>query len=294
MMESMSASTRRAFLAQTAAILPIAQAALLAREALHKDNLGVQLYTVRNVIDADPLKTLKAIQDIGYAEIEAVYADLPHIWSALEKTQLKAVSVHVDAKLLLAGGSELDDAFGKLRQRGFHYAVFPYLDESLRGGLDVYKKLAATFNKIGEQAKAHGLTFCYHNHAFEFQPMDGTMPLNILLNETDKNLVSWEMDIFWVSVSGHDPVKLLKEHGDRVKLLHLKDKARGFPTQYNEHVPKSTFKEVGHGSINIPAVLAAAASTQVRHYFVEQDQTPGDPVNSLRESYQYLTSVMKS
>jgi sugar phosphate isomerase/epimerase len=294
MMESMSASTRRAFLAQTAALLPITQAALMARDALHKDNLGVQLYTVRNVIDQNPLKILKAIQDIGYGEIEAVYADLPKIWSALEQTNLKAISVHVDSKLLMTGGSALDDAFGKLRQRGFHYAVFPYLDESERGGLDVYKKLAATFNKIGEQAKAQGLTFCYHNHAFEFQPMNGTMPLNILLGETDKNLVSWEMDIFWVSVAGHDPVKLLKQYGDRVKLLHLKDKQRGFPTRYNEHVPKSTFKEVGHGSIDIPAVLAAAASTQVRHYFVEQDQTPGDPINSLRESYQYLTSVMKS
>jgi sugar phosphate isomerase/epimerase len=294
MMESMSASTRRGFLAQAAALLPVTQAALMAREALHKDNLGVQLYTVRNVIDQNPLKILKAIQDIGYGEIEAVYADLPKIWSALEQTNLKAVSVHVDTKLLMTGGSALDDAFGKLRQRGFHYAVFPYLAESDRGGIDVYKKLAASFNKIGKQAKAQGLTFCYHNHAFEFQQMNGTTPLQILLGETDKNLVSWEMDIFWVSVAGHDPVKLLKEHGDRVKLLHLKDKQRGFPTQYNEHVPNSTFKEVGHGSIDVAAVLAAAASTPVQHYFVEQDQTPGDPVNSLRESFQYLTSVMKS
>lgn len=293
MMDGMLASTRRAFLAQTAALLPITQAALSAREALHKNNLGVELYTVRNVIDADPSKTLKAIEDIGYAEVEAVYADLPKIWSALEQTKLKAVSVHVDTKLLMAGGSQLDDAFGNLRQRGFHYAVFPYLGEPQRGGIDVYKKLAADFNKIGEQASKAGLTFCYHNHAFEFQPMNGTTPLQILLGETDKNLVSWEMDIFWVSVAGHDPVQMLKKYGDRVKLLHLKDKERGFPTQYNEHVPKSTFKEVGHGSINIPAVLAAAASTQVRHYFVEQDQTPGDPIVSLRESYQYLSSVMK-
>lgn len=290
----MSASTRRAFLAQSAAILPITQAALSAREALHKNNLGVELYTVRNVIDAHPLQTLKSIQDIGYAEVEAIYADLPKIWSALEQTQLKAVSVHVDAKLLMAGGSELDNAFAKLRQRGFHYAVFPYLAESERGGLDVYKKLAADFNRIGKQAKSHGLTFCYHNHAFEFQPMNGTTPLQVLLGQTDKNLVSWEMDIFWVSVAGHDPVQLLKQYGDRVKLLHLKDKKRGFPTQYNEHVPKDTFQAVGHGSIDIPAVLKAAASTDVRHYFVEQDQTPGNPIDSLRESYQYLSSVMKS
>ena len=293
-MEGMSASTRRAFLAQSAAIIPITQAALSAREALHKDNLGVELYTVRNVIDAHPLETLKAIQDIGYAEVEAIYADLPKIWSALEQTKLKAVSVHVDTKLLMAGGGELDDALGKLRERGFHYVVFPYLAESQRGGVDVYKKLASDFNKIGQQAKAHGLTFCYHNHAFEFQPMNGTMPIEILLGQTDKNLVSLEMDIFWVSVAGHDPVQMLKKYGDRVKLLHLKDKKRGFPTQYNEHVPKDTFQAVGKGSINIPAVLKAAASTPVQHYFVEQDQTPGDPIASLRDSYQYLSSVMKS
>ncbi len=293
-MDCMSASTRRIFLAQTAAILPATQMALSAMDALHKDNLGVQLYTVRNVIDNNPSATLNAIQDIGYSEVEAIYADLPKIWSALEQTKLKAVSVHMDTKLLMAGGGKLDDAFGNLRQRGFHYAVFPYLSESDRGGVDVYKKLATDFNKIGAQAKAAGLTFCYHNHAFEFQPMQGTTPFEILLGQTDKSLVSLEMDIFWVSVAGHDPVQMLKKYGDRVKLLHLKDKAKGFPTRYNEHVPKTTFKEVGHGSINIPAVLKAAASTQVKHYFVEQDQTPGDPIASLRESYQYLSSVMKA
>jgi sugar phosphate isomerase/epimerase len=201
------------------------------------------------------------------------------------------VSAHVDGTILQDETGKRDAALESLKKRGFEYVVFPYVAPNLRGGMDVYKRMAASFNKIGEKAKSTGLTFCYHNHAFEFQPMDGTTPLQTLLGDTDKNLVSLELDIFWVSVAGHDPVEMLKAHGDRIRLMHLKNKAAGMAVQYNEKVPKEAFKEVGNGSLDIPAVLKAAAKTDVKHYFVEQDQTPGDPIASLRQSYQYLSNV---
>jgi sugar phosphate isomerase/epimerase len=155
-------------------------------------------------------------------------------------------------------------------------------------GPDAVKGFANALDKIGEHAKAQGLTLCYHNHAHDFKPMNGTTPLEMLLNETQKDLVHLEMDIFWVSVAGRDPVALLKQYSGRVPLIHLKDKAPGVPVQQSENVPASAFKAVGSGTMDIPAVLKAADSAGVKHYFVEQDQTPGNPLASLRKSYSYL------
>jgi sugar phosphate isomerase/epimerase len=135
------------------------------------------------------------------------------------------------------------------------------------------------------------LTFCYHNHAFEFGGAQGERPIDIFHERLDKKLVFFEVDVFWISVAGGDPVQMLKEHEGRVPLLHLKDKAAGTPVQYNENVPPAAFKEVGSGSLDFPAILKTAESIGVKHYFVEQDQTPGDPIDSLKKSYNYLRSV---
>jgi len=288
----MSQISRRNFV-RSAAALPAANL-LLGRDALRAANLGVQLYTVRNTIGADPAGVLKAIQDIGYSEVEATYGNLDKIWPALKETKLKPVSIHLDTALFFEGGAKLDAAMADVKQRGFEYVVLPYIPPEQRGGLDMFKKLAETLNKSGEKAKAAGMTLCYHNHAFEFEPMQGTTGLALLMKETQKGLVSLELDVFWVSVAGHDPVALLKKYANRVALVHLKDKASGTPVQYNERVPKETFKEVGSGTVDIPAVLAAAKKAGAKNYFVEQDQTPGDPISSLRESYRYLSGRLES
>jgi len=121
--------------------------------------------------------------------------------------------------------------------------------------------------------------------------MEGTNGFQALMARLDKNLCGFEMDCFWVSVAGHNPVDLLHKLSGRVPLLHLKDKAQGTPVMYKESVERSAFKEVGHGVIDWPEVLRAAQSAGVEHYFVEQDQTPGDPVESLRQSFAYLSKL---
>ena len=289
----MPGTTRRTFLSKTAALVPLAQAAL-AREPLTANNLGVQLYTVRNVIGKDPAATLQAIEDIGYTEVEATYDNLDEIWPALQQTKLKPVSVHLDLAVFTQGGERLDTALAGLKKRQFEYVVVPYVPPAQRGGAEMFKRLAETLNKSGERAKANGLRLCYHNHAFEFKPLSGTTGFQILMHEKHKGLVSLEMDIFWVSVAGHDPVELLKTYSGRVALLHLKDKVRGLAVQYNENVPAGAFKEIGNGSLDIPAVLPEANRAGVQHYFVEQDQTPGDPIASLRQSYKYLSSLFRA
>ncbi len=290
----MSRTSRRMFVAQSAALLPLARA-LFGYESLRASNLGVQLYTVRNVIGKDPAATLQAIQKIGYTEIEAIYASLDEIWPALKETSLQPVSVHIDEAMFVKGGSDLDSALANAKERGFQYAVVPYIPVDQRGGADMFKRLADTLNKSGEKAKADGLHLCYHNHAFEFKPLDGKTGLEMLMSETQKDLVSLELDIFWASVAGHNPVDVLKTYSGRVRLLHLKDKSRAFTqTQFNENVPKDTFKEDGSGSVDIPAALAAANTAGVEHYFVEQDQTPGDPIASLQKSFNYLKTQFNS
>ncbi len=160
-----------------------------------------------------------------------------------------------------------------------------------RGGADRFQALADTLNRAGAECRKAGLQLCYHNHAFDFQPMGNTTPIEILLNGTSKDTLALEMDMFWVSVAGHDPVEMLKKYAGRVPLMHIKDKARGVPQQYSESVPPTAFQEAGHGILNIPAILRAASDSGVKHYFVEQDRTPGDPIASLRASYEYLSKL---
>ncbi len=254
--------------------------------------VGVQLYTVRGVLAAHPAETLQAIQAIGYREVETGGVPLDKFWAALEKTQLKAVSCHLDSDLVTKGPEDqLDRTLADLKRRGFTYAVFPYLPPNERGGLDVIQAFAAKLNHAAERSRAAGLRFCYHNHAFEFQPMGNRRPIDVLIENTDPKLVGFEMDCFWVSVAGHDPVEMAHRLSGRLPLVHLKDKAPGTPVRYNENVPAATFKEVGNGIIDWPAVLKATAAAGAEHYFVEQDQTPADPVASLRQSFTYLARL---
>lgn len=289
----MSKSSRRNFLVRTASLATIARAAF-ARDPLTANNLGFQIYTLRNVVEQNPLAILKAVQDIGYREIECTAGNLDKIWPALQETKLKPVSLHTDKSMFTPDGGLFEmGALEKVKQRGFRYVVIPFL-QLAENGADGLKRFADQFNRQGEQAKSNGLTLCYHNHAHDFAPVNGVPALQMLLEETDPKLVMLEMDIFWVSVAGHDPVQALNTHKGRVPLLHLKDKATGTPVQFNENVPKTAFKEVGSGSIDIPAVLEAADAAGVRNYFVEQDQTTGDPIISLRKSFEYLKGQFKS
>jgi sugar phosphate isomerase/epimerase len=280
-------TSRREFLQATSLA-----AALGAAGAAQLQTLGVQLYTVRTILPQKPEETLKAIRGIGYQEAEATYGGLDTLWPALQGSGLKPVSIHLDSKLVTQGNvGDLSPIFDKLKQRGFQYAVFPYLPEPERGGIDVIKRIAEKLNQAAEKCHAAGMSFCYHNHAFEFATEKGTTLFQVMLDNTDAKLVGLELDAFWVSVAGLDPAEMIQKLAGRVPLLHLKDKAEGTPVMYKESVPRTAFKEVGNGVVDWPKVLRAAAAAKVAHYFVEQDQTPGNPVDSLRQSFEYLSKL---
>jgi sugar phosphate isomerase/epimerase len=280
-------ATRREFLGASV----LAGALSAAGRSAQLKTIGVQLYTVRTVLPKAPAETLKAIHEIGYQEIEATFAGFDKIWPDVQASGLKPVSMHLDAKMVSQGGDDLSRAIDQLAKYGFKFGVFPYVNPADRGGPDVMKALAEKLNAAGEKCRAAGMACAYHNHAFEFESKDGTTLFQVLADNTDKKLVNFEMDLFWVSVAGNDPVEMLRKMKGRVPLVHLKDKAQGTPVLYKESVERTAFKEVGSGVLDWKKILAEAHSAGVQHYFVEQDQTPGDPLESLKKSYQYLSTL---
>ncbi|GAB4413062.1 MAG: sugar phosphate isomerase/epimerase [Bryobacter sp.] len=276
---------RRQFLAATASAVALSAKTL--------KTFGAQLYTLRSIIDAQPLDTLRALEGQGYREAEVIRGNMAKIWDALKQTQLKPVSLHVDTSYFTRDIDKLNPTLEDAKAKGFTYVVCPYIAPQDRGGVDVIKRLADTLNTTGERAKAAGLQLAYHNHAFEFEPVAGTPDtlLDVLMKNTDAKLVGLELDVMWSQVAGVDPVSIFRKYKGRIPLVHLKNVMALPKPQYNERVPREAFKEVGEGVINMASVLKAAAAAGAKHYFVEQDQTPGNPLDSLKKSADYLRTL---
>jgi sugar phosphate isomerase/epimerase len=255
--------------------------------------IGCQLYTLRSVIDAQPKVIFDQLDGAGYDEVEAVRGNLPKIWDALKASKLKPVSLHIDTRLFTVEQDKLGEALDDARAKGFKYVVCPYIAPADRGGVEMIRRLADTLNKAGAKCKGAGTELCYHNHAFEFEPVAGGKGnlLDVLMESTDPALVGLEFDIMWAAVGGVDPIEVLKKYKGRVPLMHVKDLGPNITVRYNEKVPKEAFKEAGAGILELPKILKAAQETGTKHFFVEQDQTPGDPMASLKQSIAYLKKL---
>lgn len=260
--------------------------------------IGLQLYTVRDAMQADPAATLAKVAQIGYNSVEGAtytgtekfYGMDPASFSKLLKQnglimpsshyrlgEEKTNNEPVKGTILHDWDKAVDDASSV----GLKYMVCAYLSDVERGGLDHYKYVAEQLNKAGERCKKSGIQLCYHNHAFEFDVQDGKLPFDILLNETDKNLVKMEMDIYWISKAGKDPVEFFNKYPGRFPLLHLKDM---------DNTPDKNFTEVGNGTIDFKRILANADKAGLKYFFVEQDKTQGDPFESIAKSISYIKS----
>jgi sugar phosphate isomerase/epimerase len=286
--------TRREWLAAAAATLtaPALQAAM-------PKPLGAQLYTVRNILMKEPDRIFKTLAEIGYTEVEGNRADLAQLVSKIRQYGLKPISCHIETPLITGKWEPypslkrmtLDDAIDSAKKVGVEYFTMAYISPGARGGEDFFRRTADMMNLAGQKCKKAGMQFAYHNHAYEFGGQPGKRPIDIFVERLDPRFVQFELDVFWLSVAGQDPVEALKKWKGRVALLHLKDKAKDAPHQFSENVPASAFKEVGSGVIDFPAILKAAPAAGVKQYIVEQDQTPGDPLESLRKSFNYLKTV---
>jgi sugar phosphate isomerase/epimerase len=262
--------------------------------------LGVQLYTVRNQLkELDA--TLAAVKAVGFDEVETLRPLLKDLPPLLKKHGLTAPSGHFDAALLLdvgeasrkglPAGYTLDTAIAEAKAVDMKYFVLAYLAREDRQSLDDYKRHADKMNEAGRRCKAAGLQFCYHHHSFEFVKYGTETGWDVITSRCDKDLVAFEIDVFWLAASGLDPAATIAKLGSRVKLVHLKDRAAGPPELDESKVPATAFKELGAGAIDMPAVLRASKAAGVAHYFVEQDQVPADPLASLKQSVAYLRSL---
>ncbi len=251
--------------------------------------LGVQLYTVRDQAERDLPAVLKAIRQIGYKEVELYWNVYTHPAAELRRMiadqGLTAPSGHFNYE-------GLPDKLDYAQALGLKYVVCPMLPNSMWNTLDGFKQAAEQFNRWGEQVRGRGMRFGFHNHNYEFRKFGNTTGFDTLMANTDPKLVSLEMDCYWITQAGRDPLKMLQEHGDRIRLLHLKDRKPGFPPSQQLNAAAGHFTEVGTGSIDWKDILKAAQKNNVEYLFVEQDFTTLPPIESLRISYNNLQKLL--
>lgn len=288
-------TTRRSFIKSSA----VYSAGLLIAPSLLKYDhkyIGLQLYTVREAMEKDPAATLAKVAQLGYNSVEgATYTGTEKFYGMepaefsrlLKRNGLIMPSSHYrlgDEKMngetpkgtiMQDWGKAVDDA----ATVGIKYMVCAYLSEAERGGTDRYKHIAEQFNKAGEICKKSGIQLCYHNHDFEFKQENGKFMYEVLLDNTDKNLVKMEMDLYWVNKAGQDPIALFNKYPGRFPLWHVKDM---------DKTPEHAFTEVGNGSIDFKKIFKYADKAGLKYFFVEQDKTPGDPFNSISQSISYI------
>ncbi|HVZ16747.1 MAG TPA: sugar phosphate isomerase/epimerase [Terriglobales bacterium] len=267
-----------------------------------KKPIGVQLYTVRDQAEKDLPGVLKGLQEIGYTQAEPYWNIYNHPAKELKQMLadhgLTAPSGHFDYE-------GLDTKFDYAQELGVTYMTCPMLPKPMWNSLDDFKKAADQFNKWGAEAQKRGMKFAFHNHNYEFKDLanrkGGDTPLpkgappigySILWHFTDPKLVWFEMDCYWITQAGLDPVKFLDIHGERIKMLHLKDRKPGFATSQSLDEAAMHFTEVGNGTLNWKAILAAAEKNKIEYMFVEEDYCDKPPMESLKISYNNLQKLL--
>jgi len=263
-------------------------------EGEHKiEKVGVQLYTVRDLMKDDFEGTIAKVAQIGYKEVEfAGYFGRTgkQVRAALDQNGLKAPSTHVQY-------DELDEKFPSVietsKQIGLDYIICPWIPEELRKSPDIWKQAAEKFNRAGAMTRKAGMQFGYHNHWFEFILTDGKLPYDELLKNCDADLVKMEMDLCWVTTAGADPLRYFDRYPGRFPLVHVKD-LKSLPKVSSAGAQNFgdtvDLTEVGSGIIDWKRIFAQSEKAGIKHYIVEHDH-PKQPLESIKTSYEYLSKL---
>ena len=256
---------------------------LLPREVLglgrRMQPVGLQLYTVRGLMEKDFEGTLAAVAKVGYREVEfaGYFGRTPaEVKTALRRVGLAAPSAHVPFTSLRDEWPATLDAAAEI---GHRYLVVPSVPAGMRKVLADWQGIAERFNRAGEAAQKQGIQFAYHNHEYEFVAEGGKLPYDVLLQATDTELVQFEMDLFWIRRGGQNPFTYFVRWPGRFPLVHVKDMAKD-----------GAMVDVGAGVIDWTAIYGARKQAGIRHWFVEHDE-PADPMGSLQSSYQYMARL---
>jgi sugar phosphate isomerase/epimerase len=289
---------RRTFIeTSVAAALFTSTSSPLRAAAVHKiGRVGLQLYTVRGLMKDDFDGTIAGVAKIGYKEVEfaGYYKKTPQeVRALLDQNGLTSPSTHIDVGLLEKNLSAILEAAHTI---GHKFIVCPYVENAMRNA-DGWKHLVEAFNRIGEATQKAGIQFAYHNHSFEFEKtdgLDGKLPFDFLLAETDPKLVKIEMDLCWMTVADQDPVAYFNKHPGRFPLVHVKDwkKEGGGARDYEGavgHPVTGQLANVGSGSIDWKRIFAQSGKAGIEHYFVENDDAKS--LDDPRASYEYLANL---
>lgn len=242
--------------------------------------IGLQLYTVRDLMQRDVERTLQSVAAIGYREVEfaGLFDKEPKkVALMLRKIGLTSPASHIPLERLR---SNLQGVVEEAQALGNTYVVCPWVDAAQRRDVDGWRRIAADFNRIGDSLQRVGLRFAYHNHDFEFQPLaGGEIGYDILLAECDPKQVRMELDLFWITKGGRDPLAYFAKWPGRFPLVHVKDMAGG-----------GAMTNVGQGHIDWGRIFAKRREAGIEHFFVEHDN-PKDPLNDIKVSYDFMSRL---
>ena len=279
-------TTRRNFIKTLSAATALTMLTPKALMAIPKNKyIGIQLYTIREKLKEDFDGTMKKIAKIGFNSIETAGYSEGEFYGFSPKDflkyssdlGLKALSSHADVQW-----NTIDQMIEHTLEAGMEYLVKPWLSSDQRKNIDDYKKLADEFNKIGEKCKKSGLRFAYHNHAFEFENIDGQIPYDVLLENTEAEFLTMQLDTYWMIYGGYQPLDYFKKYPGRFELLHIKDM---------DDTEKRESTEIGKGIIDFPEIFSAHKKSGMKYFFLEQEAFKMDAFDSLSLSYAYLRTL---
>ena len=289
-------NSRRTFLKHTGLLAAaVAVTPSFACTPVAKKPIGLQLYSLRDIIKNDIKSIITKVAAIGYKEVETYsYTAKDGFWgldakafkALLSQHGMTSPSGHFGMDDFMSGSSSdaLKSYIEAANILGSEYVTVPWLGAKIRQNADDYKKIAAKLNEAGTLCKASGLKLAYHNHDFEFTKIGDTTGFNIMLNETDKKLVDFELDLYWAVRSGNDPLALFKAHPGRFTMWHIKDM---------DKTKNSVNTEIGQGAVDFKSIFIGAKQAGVKHYFVEHEfNYKPDELGSIKTSFDYVNTQL--
>jgi sugar phosphate isomerase/epimerase len=244
---------------------------------MRADQLGLQMYTVREPASRDFFATLRSVAAMGYRALElaGLYGHpAASVRAALDEYGLRAVAAHVPYGELSAHPAAVA---AELHTLGCSYAVVPWVGEEHRNSAEAVRAFAADLNRIGLGLRKEGLQLAYHHHNFEFAPLEGSSMWEIFTPALDPAVVGLEIDVYWAQRAGRDPAELITRHAQATTLIHLKDIEPGGEADW----------PAGAGALDWESILAAARAADAAWYFVEQDN-PADPLEDVRRARELM------
>ncbi|MBB3691695.1 sugar phosphate isomerase/epimerase [Sphingomonas sp. BK580] len=273
---------RRTFLAGSAGLAALGVAGALPASAAQLGKVGIQLYTVRELFQKDPVATLGQIAKIGYREVEyggGGYDAMDHamLRRTMDRLGLTSPSIHVGYDLLL---NKFDDSVKMAKTLGADTIVLPYMTDEHRTA-DAWEAALPNFNKFARELAQNGLGFAYHNHDFEFtNKPDGVSLYDRFIKGTDPKLVKVEIDLYWAIHAGQDAAALIKRMAGRIYAYHVKDQR-----------PDGKMTSVGLGTIDFGKLFKLNTMAGVKHFYVENDESPAPYIPDITTSFQTLRKL---